>query len=539
MTRNRPSPNRACGARLLAILGVAALIAVGCSGETTGDETAADTGETTPTTETSQSTDTGPAAEDTAESGGTDGGDTWDDPRGAIFADFQAQFDRTHPFGGLERFCEPQDAASDRRDTDTGIAADTISVHHLRGELENLVDIGFGIDVGDPSLMFQTFVDVINEDCGGIRGRRLELSETSYDPLSPDVEQARVTACVTATEDDNAVVVMNTSGFQGVAALCVAEEHGTPLITNQGFSEAFLERGGGNLMTQRFSLDDSVRFMVERIAGTGTLDGKTIAVVGGDTPGQPEVVESSLVDALASVGQDPTVDIIGCNGLATCTDGLQESVGNLKSAGVDVVFPALNILSLPGYLAEMVAQGFAPGDVQFYNSEFEGQSSDLVSSKVAALGGEAAAALYDGTVIVDSAATGAFRLEGAEPTPFNQMCLDAYAERTGIAYDWRTEQDNTPAGMATNVCSVVRQAARAIYDAGDNPTRDDITAAFAGLGPVDVNDMLPATLGPGKYALPDANQTMTWTSPCAIEGAAFDENDTCIIPDENYELTTG
>ena len=33
---------------------------------------------------------------------------------------------------------------------------------------------------------------------------------------------------MTATEDDNAVVVMNTSGFQGVAALCVAEEHGIP-----------------------------------------------------------------------------------------------------------------------------------------------------------------------------------------------------------------------------------------------------------------------------------------------------------------------
>ena len=60
-----------------------------------------------------------------------------------------------------------------------------------------------------------------------------------------------------------------------------------------------------------------------------------------------------------------------------------------------------------------------------------------------------------------------------------------------------------------------------------------------GLGPVDVNDMLPATIRPGKSALPDANQTMTWTSPCAIEGAAHDELDTCIIPDGTYELTTG
>ena len=320
----------------------------------------------------------------------------------------------------------------------------------------------------------------------------------------------------------------------------MAEQNNTPLITNQGYSDEFLERGGGNLITQRYSLDDSVRLMVDRIARSGALDGKTIGVVGADTPGQPEVVESSLVDALTAAGQEVAVtDIIGCDGQAACTTGVRESVGNMKSAGVDVVFPALNILSLPGYIAEMVTQGFEPGDVQFYNSEFEGQSSDLVSSKVAALGGEAAAALYDGTVIVDSAATGVFRIGGADITPFNQLCLDLYADRTGIAYDWYERGENTPAGMTINVCSVVRMAARAIYDAGVNPSRQDIDRAFEGLGPVDVNDMLPATIGPGKSALPDANQTMTWTSPCVVDGAAHDELDTCIIPDGNYEPTTG
>ena len=517
---------------------------VGCSGERAGeagDETAAiasDAADTAETTEVEEPP--GSTVPDGGDTGGSGAGEIWDDPRGAIFADFQEGFDRTHPFGGLERFCLPHDEADDRRATDPGIGADTLSVHHLRGELENLVDIGFGVDVGDTSLMFETFVDVINGQCGGIRGRTLVLSESSFDPLSPDVEGARVAACVEATEDERALVVMNTSSLQGTAALCVAEQNRTPLITNQGFSDEFLQRADGNLITQRFSLDDSVRLMVERVARSGALDGTTIGVVGADTPGQPEVVESSLVDALTAAGVEVAVtDIIGCGGQAACTTGVQESVGNMKSAGVDVVFPTLNILSLPGYIAEMVTQGFEPGDVQFYNSEFEGQSSDLVSSKVAAFGGEAAAALYDGTVIVDSAATGVFRTEGADITPFNQLCLDLYADRTGIAYDWYEREESTPAGMTINVCSVVRMAARAIYDAGANPSREDINRTFEGLGPVDVNDMLPATIGPGKPSLPDANQTMTWTSPCAVDGAAHDELDTCIIPDENYESTTG
>ena len=35
--------------------------------------------------------------------------------------------------------------------------------------------------------------------------------------------------------------------------------------------------------------------------------------------------------------------------------------------------------------------------------------------------------------------------------------------------------------MAISICSILRVMARAIYDAGDNPTRDDITAALNNL----------------------------------------------------------
>ena len=64
---------------------------------------------------------------------------------------------------------------------------------------------------------------------------------------------------------------------------------------------------------------------------------------------------------------------------------------------------------------------------------------------------------------------------------------------------------------------------------------DDITAAFAALGAVDTNNMIPASIGDGKYTLADAAKTMTWTFPCAIDGAAFDEFNTCIVMDDNYE----
>ena len=451
----------------------------------------------------------------------------------------RAGFDRSHPFGGLEAFCSPHDAAADLQDTEPGITADTIEIHQIRQQLENLIDIGFGIDVGDVNLMFDTFTDVINEDCDGIRGRQISMTESSYDPLNSDVEQARISNCITATEDNQAAVVLNSTGFQGTATLCVAEEHNTPLLTTQGLSDEFMTRGDGKLLTLDFSLNESLRFMVERLDAEGELEGKTIAVIGADVPGQPEAVEAGLVGTLEELGYDVAVNsLIGCGGTTTCTEGLSESVADLKDAGVDAVFPTLSVTSLPGFVSEMVTQGFAPGDVQFYNSNFASQAGDLVTSKVAAFGGEAAGALYDGAIIVDAAAAGNFRLEGATVPAFNQLCLDVYAERTGVEYDWFQEEGNTPAGMVANVCSLMRMAARAIYDAGDNPTRDDIAAALAGLGAVDTNNMIPASIGDGKYTLADAVQTMSWTSPCAIEGAAFDENDTCIVMDDNYELVS-
>ena len=541
-TITRTTRHRSGTLRLLAVLAVAALVAIGCSGEN-DDSTSADTGDTASdtgatTADTGDTADTGSTAETSATADtGTGGGEIWDDPRGGIFADFQAQFDRSHPFQPLDTFCLPHEEAADRQATEPGIDVDTIQVHQIRQQLENLIDIGFGVDVGDPTFMFELFINVINEECGGIRGRQLEIGTTDYDPLSPDIEQATTAACVKATEDENAAFIMSSTGLQGTATLCIAEEHNTPYIGTIGLQEGFMERGGGKLTSFDFTQNDQLRYLVERIDATGDLDGKTIGVIGADTPGQPEAVQAGMIDTLVDLGYDIAVyDTIGCGGQTSCTEGVAESVGNLRDKGVDVLFPTLNILSLPGYVAEMVTQGFAPGDVQFYNSNFNTQSGDLVSSKVAAFGGEAAGALYNGAVIVDSAATSNFRSDPDWPVPaFNQLCIDTYAANGGEQFEY----GGTIEGMLTVVCAEVRVMARAIYDAGDNPTRDSIGDALNALGPVDGNHMIPMSFAPDKFAAADAAQTGRWTFPCELPDGAYDENDTCMVNNSDYEPVSG
>ncbi len=529
---------------LAALLAVFALLAVACGGEASDD---ADTGATTTAgstdaTDPPEETDPPTTGDGTDTTVGTDGGGgdaaTYDDPRGGIFADFQATIDRSHPFNGLDTFCDPHEPAADRQDTDRGITADTIEIHHVRQELENLVDIGFALDVGDPDEMFQFLVREINENCGGIRGRQLVLTESSFNPLDPDVEAARLATCIEATEDNAAVIVMNSSGFGGTAALCMAEDGDTALISTTGFPSDFYPRGEGRLITMQPSDDVNLRDLVLKAEADGMLAGKTIGIVSADAVGNPEAIEDGLVAPLQELGYDIAVQsVIGCGGGTSCSEGTQTSVTDMLDAGVDAMFVPLNVLSLPAYITEMVAQGFQPGEVQFFNSNFNSQAGDLVSSKVSAFGGEEVAALYNGAYLVDGAATGNFQLEGAVINPLNELCIETYAAQGGPQYDYFALDGNTPQGMLATVCSQVRVMARALYDAGDNPTRADVFTALNNLGPVDTNNNLVATLTPGKYTAFDTLQSMTWSYPCADGFAAFDDNGTCIIPNADWVLS--
>ncbi|MCY4664889.1 MAG: ABC transporter substrate-binding protein, partial [Acidimicrobiaceae bacterium] len=446
--------------------------------DTTTEATAAEPGEEPDTT-------TETAAAEPDEEPEAPPPNIFDDPRDGIFDEFQATFDRSdHPFAQLDAFCHAHDPAPDRVATDPGIEADSISLVHLRSRLEDFAAIGFAVPVGNVAEMFDTFVAVVNEQCGGVRGRTIELQTIELEVLGATIDEDRNAACIQAIEDYKGVVLLNSSGFQGSANLCIVEEHQTAFVSTQGQSEEFMRRGEDRLISVSPTLEESVRWLAADLADRGQLDGKTIGVAAPDTPGQYEAVESGLVDTLASKGIDVAVfDVIGCGGATACTQGVVESVQRMRAAGVDVFFNVLNVISFPGYLLEMANQGFEPGDVQFYASDFNAQAGELVSSKVVAYGGETAGSLYNGALIIDDADTGVYRLEGYEPRPFNEMGKDTHRGNNAPGAhhknaDRLSGSGSSAYGMVATVCNLLRTALRAIYEAGDNPTRADIYATL-------------------------------------------------------------
>jgi hypothetical protein len=505
--------------RFVLLFAVLAMIAAACSGEATDSSSDDPPDGDTPSDET-------PAPVD-----GDIESSTFDDPRGPLFSEFQASIDRNHPFNTLDEFCLSHDPAENREATDPGITADSIEIHHIRQQLETLAEIGFGVPVGDPRLMFEVLVDVINEQCGGIRGRTLDLGLSEFGPLSPTVRDDQTATCIEATEDRNAVVVLNSTGFQGAALLCIAEEHETAMITTQGVPDDFTEASDGRLLTLDESITESLSTMATVADDMGLLDDTTIGVVYQDTPGQPEAVQAGLLDTLSDLGYTVAVEAeIGCGGTTSCADGLENAVTDMRGAGVDAVFPMMAVTNMPGLITEMLSQGFAPGDVQFFNSKQNSQDGDLVSSKVVAFGGEDAGNMYNGAVIFTSASPNDNGLDG-EVSPFQQMCIDTYAANGGTA---QADMEGSEDGMLATVCGQIRVMARAIYDAGENPTRADIYAALGDIGGFDSVNMIPMAWNEGDPSAAQVVQTLTWTFPCEMPEFAFDENDTCMIPNFDY-----
>jgi len=448
------------------------------------------------------------------------------DPRGETYEQFQASFDRTHPFQGLESFCLPTPAPeSDPVATEPGITADSLNVVHLHTRLDELERIGFSVPVGDIDDMVRSFVGIVN-GCGGIHGRRLDLRTVEVSALGGgghDIDTRREAACLEAREVHEAVAVLAVEAVPGTAANCLTRSGRTSFLSVRGTSDRDESRAGGLLLAQEPGARTAVEAMVRMADERDLLVGGTIGLVVPDAPQRSDDVVHVLVDALGALGHEPTIHLVGCEGTTTCRVGLDTAVAAMVERGVDVVFPLLNRTSLPWLVLEMLDQ--AMPRPTFIQSGLDAQGLDSVSSEVAEFGGSPAGAYYSGAWILDASATGSHRLDGFETRPFDEMCNRSYAEaaqrRTATVDDPTTDVYRT----VTEACSLVRAVARAVHDAGPDPTRLGIQVALAALGSMDVSDMRPATSYDGHLSV----QLRRYEYPCD-HGPGFGDTDGCLLP---------
>jgi len=449
------------------------------------------------------------------------------DPRGSTYEAFQAGFDRNHPFQSLEAFCLPTPPPEgDPVDVEPGISAEAVTIVHLHTRLEELERIGFAAPVGEVDAMVRTFVDIVNGECGGIHGRRLDLQTVDVSALGGggfDIDTLREAACLEAVEAHRAVAVLAVEAVPGTAARCLTRTHRTSFMAIRGISDRDLGRSGGLLLALEPGDRTSLRLAVSTAAARGVLTGATIGIVTPDAPQRSDDVVEILLAALAERDLAATVHQLGCEGTTTCRVGMEMAVAGMLEAGVDLIFPLLDRTTLPWLVLEMMDQGMpAPTFVQ---SGLDGQGLDAVASEVAEFGGPPAGTYYDGAWILDGSATGSHRQDGFESRPFDDLCNRELGRMAG--HDPAVVDDPSDDVYRTVVeaCSLVRAVARAVYDAGPDPSRLAIQVNLAALGNLDAVDMRPVTSMDGSLTV----QVSRYEYPC-LHGPGFGASAGCVFP---------
>jgi Periplasmic binding protein len=478
----------------------------------------------------------------TAAPTGTGSSDQTSGPSGEVTA---LEVDRTSRFSKLDTFCEPASAPESAapKATGPGITANSISITHIRVTLEDLEGLGFAIPIGDPADQVEKFVGLVNDRCGGVNGRKLDLSLVEAPPLAPEGQDPNAVAqaaCISATEDHKAVFAFSGSGWGGQGgAGCVTDAHNTIFLTTYNITQEDIKNAGNRLYSLALSSAKGLEYLARTLDKQGAFDGKTVGIVMQDSPGDPDIVEQGLINTLDDLGVEvKRVDTIGCGGGNLCNTGVIESVQGMIADGVNVLFPLLNVINLPAYIEEMVTQGVKPGQVQFYQSGYNAQNGDLVSSKVVTFGGPDAGKLYNGTEIVASGATGAFRLPGFTPNKFSEMCNKEYQAAGGPTYTASDPNTNSAYGATTGSCTFIRLIARAVEAAGPNPTRTELAKAMEGLGAIDTGAEIPGSFAKGKYTAPNSLNKMTYHYPCDPSQKPYDG--ICILPDgKAFPIPTG
>ncbi|WP_183407793.1 ABC transporter substrate-binding protein [Nocardioides marmoriginsengisoli] len=425
-------------------------------------------------------------------------------------------------FTGNEEFCRPAADAPDEapKATAPGITADEVVIANIRLKIEDLEKVGFAFDNGDQADQAQVFVDYINDKCGGINGRKLKL-ETIAQPVpgfggDPEVEAQQT--CTKVADELHAVVAFSYSGVGNPLASCLSGPKKTGFVTTYDLGKRDFAQADGRLFSVNHSPENILKYAALEMVDE--LKGKKVGVVYGDQDPNGQVVQEGLVATLEDEGVDVArVDALGCAD-GKCTEGLIPSVQGMRSDKVDVVFPLLDTINLPTYLREMVTQGFKPGDVQFVNSSFMAQDSELVTGKMVEFGGKEAGELYDGATIWSGSRAGEHRIDGFEPDPFVAMCNETYAANSTKVtkpYDQYEDEDNRRASSVASHCAGVRMLARAIEAAGANPTREDIYEVLGNFGKFDHGEGLPASFRPGKPTGPDAVVREKFSFPCKLK----------------------
>lgn len=378
-------------------------------------------------------------------------------------------------------------------DSYRGVTADTIKIGVLLLDLELLKETaGIELKWGDNEGQYREAINSINE-AGGILGRQIEAVYAYVNPLA---ETGYSEACVQLTEDEQVFAVI---GFvrPADAALCYTETGDTPFfgyltdIASEISARSVLPLLTSNPLPER--LDEA---LVNVVAETGVLEGKTIAVIG-NSDSRNQIVADSLA-ALGFEVTDAVVTNQPTDDVAADAAELDIVVERWASLGIDYVF---DTSGLDRILAAANRAGF---DIDWATNK--GSILSLSRFESGATEKEIARA-----VVVQEPQVELIYESGHEPTV---TCVDnwdaKHPDEPAVFFPGEDDLDNLQ--RIARSCNQVQTFALIAAAAGPNLTSESFAAALDSVGKYDVAMQPFASLSATKWDAGDLVALYTWDS---------------------------
>jgi ABC-type branched-subunit amino acid transport system substrate-binding protein len=235
-----------------------------------------------------------------------------------------------------------------------GVTKDSIKVGIALIQFSAIADF-VDYKFGDTKKIAQIFVDNINQN-GGINGRKIIPVFKEYPPI-PGGKPDPLSLCTAWAEDDKVFAVLGVFiDFTGQGQLCLTKQHKVIHIGHE-LDQPWIDAAGGLMLTPDATKEGVSAALVNLLASTGRLKGKTVAVVGdkNNESRVNNVIVPALKKAKAKTGSTAILNITGTDTTAAQAQ-VDSFVEKWKTEGVNAVFLAGNNVSAKQF-AESITAG--------------------------------------------------------------------------------------------------------------------------------------------------------------------------------------
>ena len=380
----------------------------------------------------------------------------------------------------------------------TGVTDDSIKIAALVNDNEELANIGFAVEIGDTEKQFQTFFDGME-----VAGRTVELSAHPFSSITVETQRD---ACLQATQDEEAFMVVALGGARPETILCVTDENETIYLASNAADTALFEQSDGRLFSTTLDFRENMRQAVKVFDERGDLEDATIGVfTTSETEESQLIYEEGLKPAIEEAGYEVAAEVVLPCPPGSC-EQTESGVQQMLDAGVDTVFTTINMVSFTSVVSAGNERDFKP---QYLMTSVGNAEADVLAQRM-----EGAGDAFEGALLVTTAPR-EWTLEGEPEPDFGSECNDRYVEETGIERKPWGDPEDSGWGAVTTICMLADHTQQALEAVGDDLTQERFIEAMEGLSDLPVNNVgNTGSYGPDKHWAGDFVNVLVYDTDC-------------------------